>query len=189
MTQESKSDLNSSSNEQTIGSGFKWDLSVSPQQAQYSNYNQTATAISQCNVRGPFWSSGRHLINIKVIKGGDGSSQVGIGAVDKLFDISPGHYVGEDSHSYGTWDNTCPCHNKGPLKVVHDKLLREGDIVTVDLDLNKNTISWAINGQYLSDKDIATNIPNPAAIAVTLWIPGVCVQVIEYKTTHRNPLH
>eukprot|EP01083_Nonionella_stella_P016025 44805_1 len=103
MAQESKRD-DTLENGQNVKPWFTWDLSVNAKQAKYSNGNKTATAISQCNARGPFWSSGRHIVNVKVVKGGSGNSEIGIGAVDKLFDISPhsgldtqifGHFLGE----------------------------------------------------------------------------------------------
>ena len=41
------------------------------------------------NIRGPFWDSGRHIINIKIITFTDG---IGIGIIDKSYNISANQY-------------------------------------------------------------------------------------------------
>ena len=131
-----------------------------------------------CTIRGPFWRNGRHIINVKIHKCG----HVGVGIVDKAFQIGEGHWLGEDIHSWGTWDNDN--HHQGKkmyFNVEHKLKVKTGDVVTVDVDLYNHVLNWAINGQYLSSDDIALNIPKQVALAASLWNGGDSVEIVQYK--------
>eukprot|EP01084_Bolivina_argentea_P070259 127743_1 len=173
-----------------------WDLAVNSKHIQYTNENHTATATTtQYIARGPFWRSGRHIVNIKLHK----SECTGIGIVDKAFTIAKrqtdGASIGQDTHSYGLWSGTAYhwcCHNwsyqtKKNL-LPENPGMKTGDIVTIDVDLDKKILNWAINGQYLAVNDIATNIPNQVAIAAVFWIKGDSAEIIQYQTNQPNPL-
>eukprot|EP00483_Globobulimina_turgida_P009326 UN09345 len=158
---------------------LEWDLSVNQEHIGYGNGNRKAILTGKpCTIRGPFWRYGRHVINIKIHKCG----HVGIGIVDKAFQIAAGHWLGEGKHSWGTLDNLN--HHQGKkmfFNVDYQLQVKTGDVVTVDVDLNNNVLNWAINGQYLSANDIAFNIPNQVAVAASLWNVGDCVEIIQHK--------
>eukprot|EP01083_Nonionella_stella_P317592 1157314_1 len=106
---------------------------------------------------------------------------MGVGIVDKTFNIAPGNYLGQDKHSYGTWDtDSVACHATENLPVIHKLKVKQGDIVTVDVNLYNYTLNWAINGQYLSTDDTATGIPKEVALAASLWTSNESIEIIQY---------
>eukprot|EP01084_Bolivina_argentea_P084879 153462_1 len=156
---------------------WAWDLSVNSQQIGFSYDNRRATLKGRpCTVRSPFWKSGRHIVNIKIHIGG----HIGIGIVDKEFNIGVGNWIGEDEHSYGTWDDSPAFHANDDLPVTNELTVKQGDIVTVDVDLDNHTLNWAINGQYLSIDDTVTGIPKHVALAASLWEKEESIEIIQY---------
>eukprot|EP01084_Bolivina_argentea_P284353 487320_1 len=162
-------------------SSLQFDIAVNPKEVRFGNGNQVATLTGKnCTIRGPFWSHGRHIVNLHVPK----ANHVGLGIVNKLFKVGPGTYVGQCANSYGTWDNGVALHlgawdyaktNKNGVKT------KDGDIVTIDVDLDKSELNFAINGQYFSDGPIFSNIPKEVALAVSLWVAGNSVEILQYN--------
>lgn len=141
--------------EPTSSCGISWDASVNYGEIRYSNHNRTATLVGKgCSIRTPFLSSGRHIFNVYLHKTAHG----GIGIMSKDFTIAPGNWIGQDKNAWGTWDNVVAYHNRTGLPVSNQTKIKTGDIVTVDINLNKQVLNWAINGVYLSNKDIAIGI-------------------------------
>ena len=159
----------------------KWDLSVNNAYIEYSNNYHTAKLKqkSTITIRGPFWKSGRHIVHFKMHKVGHD----GVGIINKAYDISEGQWIGSNKNSYGTWDTTsgCVAYHNGGLPVDRKLKFKQGDIVTVDIDLNDYTLNWAINGIFLSDGDTATNIPKQVAFAASLSQQGDCIEIIDYS--------
>ena len=165
----------------SVNSMLTWDIAVNHKSIKYTNNNTRACVIGEkCTVRTPFFDKGRHIVNLKVPV----LVHSGVGAISKVFNIQSGNWIGRDVHSFGTWDDVVAYHNNKMLTVTHQTKLKAGDMVTVDLDLSKQTLNWAVNGQYLSKNDIATDIPTPIAIAATLWNKGDTVQIIQYTRMH-----
>eukprot|EP01083_Nonionella_stella_P158138 514315_1 len=160
----------------------KWDLSVNNKYIEYSNNFHTAKLREgKCiTIRGPFWKSGRHIVHFKMHKVGHD----GVGIISKAFDISEDHWIGNDNHSYGTWDTSSGCiaYHLGCLPVDRELKFKQGDIVTVDINFNDYTyLSWAINGVFLSDGDTVNNMPKQVAFAVTLSKQHDCVEIVGYS--------
>eukprot|EP00483_Globobulimina_turgida_P008987 UN09005 len=159
---------------------LEFDIAVNRKEISYGDYNRSAMLQSKtsCTIRGPFWNHGRHIVNIYIAK----ASHVGVGIVNKLFNASPGNYLGQNENSYGTWDSVVALHRgAGPSNAVkHAIKTKDGDVVTVDVDLNQRILNFAINGQYLSDIPIFKNIPKEVAIAASLWTSGNSVEILQY---------
>ena len=151
-----------------------WDIAVNAKNVKYSDKNRTVRSINACTVRTQFWSSGRHVLNIRVNAGG----HMGIGIITKAKDVSS-DWIGHCKNSWALWDTSTvylagqTISGKNKIKFAQD------DIVTVDVDLNKKTLNWAVNGQYISNDDFCSNIPNQIAIAVSLWRVNQCVEIIQ----------
>eukprot|EP00483_Globobulimina_turgida_P002731 UN02736 len=166
-----------------------WDISVNHRYLVYSNNKRTVQNLeSGHTARGPFWKSGRHIVQIKVHQKG----HVGIGIVTKAFPVGL-KWVGEDKNSYGLWDraDVYIVHqekkwgyhqpNKNNRITTRKLLIADGAVVTVDLDLNERTLNLAVNGQFVSDEDLFENIPCPAAVAASLWRKDDSVEIIDYQ--------
>ena len=111
---------------------------------------------------------------------------MGIGIIDKGKDISPGNWIGSCKNSYGTWDRDeyMAYHAGKTLDVTHKIKIKQGDIVTVDLNCNTKTLNWAINGQYLSIQDQYVGIATPAAVAASLWKEKEKIEIIQSIRYH-----
>jgi len=118
-------------------------------------------------------------VNIKVT-GTNENRHVGIGIVDKSFNFEPGNYIGQDVFSYGTWDNCIGIHNKGsgPIRS-GSPTLKEGDVVTIDLNLEEGLLNWAVNGFYLNEECMFRLEKGEYAIAASLWQVGNTVSIIQ----------
>ncbi|ETO36783.1 hypothetical protein RFI_00279 [Reticulomyxa filosa] len=153
-----------------------WDCSVNPDKISLNSYFTVATQYAKTStIRTHFLKrgSGRHILNIKVIKLG----HVGIGLVNKAFKIDS-DWVGGNKNSYGTWDNVIGYYSGAELKLPNGKKLVEKDIVTVDLDMNELSFSWAVNGTYFgSDGPDATLAPTDWAFAASVWNTNDCVEI------------
>ena len=142
----------------------------------------TATCKSSSNhyrdIRGPFWEKGRHIVNIrinkKVING------FGIGIVDTSFDISSNKYVGSTENSYSYYQDGIIYNNGGKAIEKTFGGYKDGDIVTVDINLYNNTLNWELNGNRLTQSDAITNIPKCVALAANLYYKGDSVQIVQY---------
>eukprot|EP01084_Bolivina_argentea_P020504 38129_1 len=180
------------SKEQTISHGgsninsatLMWDASVSRSSVDYSHNMTTASVLTNSDhtiARGPFWDTGRHIINIKVKRCGEPKSGgFGIGIIDKTFDIYGNKWVGSSAKSYSYYVDGKVYNNSVAIAANLPKY-KTGDIITVDINLYKRTVSWAINGKYLAiNEDIITNIPKEVALGVNLYYKDYSVQIIQY---------
>ena len=157
-----------------------WDVSCNGESVAYHNGMTRATVVNgghyRC-IRGPFWHSGRHIVNVKIVnKIKDGFS---IGIVDKSFDISSNTYIGSKNNSY-TYYYHGYLYGNGSKSATQLKGFNTGDIVTIDVDLDKGTLNWAINGNYLTQKDAFIQIPKQAALACNMHYAKDSIQIIQY---------
>eukprot|EP01083_Nonionella_stella_P138463 421341_1 len=165
-------------------SGYKsllqWHIGVNHKEVRYGKGNRSATLIGKpCTIRGPWWDNGHHIVNLHVPI----ADHVGVGIVSKLFDISPGKWVGGCANSYGTWDCSVARHRGDSAAKTVKKAIKitNGAIVTIDVDLNKNVLNFEVNGHPFSDGPIFENIPNQVALAVSLWKTDNSVDIIQYQ--------
>ena len=160
--------------------GLHWDISVSHDKLIYSNGKRKVKLIDDNRTaRGPFWKYGRHITQIKIHK----CEHVAVGIVNKTFPIKT--WIGKDEHSYGLWfDRMFILHNNAKWKADEIKklVIKQGDIVTIDVDLNNKTLNFAVNGECLSGQDLAFNNNDlyPIAVAVTLQRANDCVEIVDY---------
>jgi len=118
-------------------------------------------------------------VNIEVT-GTEENRHVGIGIVDKSFNFEPGNWIGQDAFSYGTWDNCIGIYNtgSGTLRPGSPKL-KEGDVVTIDLDLDEGVLNWAVNGFYFNEEGVFRLEKKEYAIAASLWQVRNKVSIIQ----------
>eukprot|EP01084_Bolivina_argentea_P132247 233375_1 len=157
-----------------------WDVSCNSVAVDYSANLTRATIKAKTgnykNIRGPFWNSGRHIINIKIIQRfKDG---MGIGIIDKSFNIYDNIFVGKTEDSYSYYFNGS-VYNSGK-ELIKCGEYKAGDIITVDIDLYNRTLNWGINGVYLTTQDTVVNIPQQVALAVNFCYKKDSVQIVQY---------
>ena len=175
---ESKEELTSSVATQTK-TMLMWDLSCNSSTVAYANNLSKATVEKgghYRNIRGPFWDSGRHIVNIKIVhKTKDG---FGIGTMDKSFNVSDNTHIGKTATTHAYWQEGSVFNNNGTIKKFDG--YKTGDIVTVDINVDKSTINWAVNGKFLSTDDVITNIPKQVALAATMYYKNDSIQILQY---------
>eukprot|EP01083_Nonionella_stella_P029311 80722_1 len=163
------------------GMRFMWDVSCNSSTIDYSNDMTTATVTAKSanvyrHIRGPFWDAGRHIVNIRINhKTKDGFA---IGIIDKSFNISDNIYLGSTDNSYSFYYEGTVYHNS--QAIVKSSGYKDGDIVTVDINLYNRTLNFALNGQYLAEKDAITNIPKQVALGANLYYKNDSVQIVQY---------
>jgi len=155
-----------------LKTGIAFDTSVNTAQFEYSSNGKKVTLVGQsCTTRTPFLVEGRHHFNLKIHKNG----HVGIGVVSRKKSFALGQYLGHDTESWGTWDDIADYHAG-----VHSTtpLTKSGDVVGVELDLNRGTLKYSINGTFFDG--VRTNLPKEVALAASLWKAGDCVEIIQH---------
>eukprot|EP01084_Bolivina_argentea_P061376 112157_1 len=156
----------------------QWDVSVNSDKFDYSANNTTAKLVgSSSTIRTNFFECGRHVIKIKLNNCGN----TGIGLVTKSFKSDT--WIGSDSAgtSWGIYNAYGGYYYKGSkLKTDRSITLKGNDIITVDLNMDKNTVNWAINGIFLSNDNIPSLTKSHLAVAASLWTKSDSVQIVQY---------
>ena len=97
-----------------------------------------------------------------------------------VFNISANKYIGGTDKSYSYYYNG-EIYNNG-TKAIQKTFTgyKNGDIVTVDINLYRNTLNLELNGTRLTETDTITNIPNTVALAANLYYKGDSVEIVQY---------
>ena len=185
MAEFKDNDTNGGTNVTTNGlRPLMWDISCNGSYVDYSNDMTAARCISNDNgyrhIRGPFWESGRHIINIRINT--RSSSGMGIGIIDKSFKVSDSkHHIGQTNHSSSYWAYNGEIYSNNKTLKKGLTALKAGDIMTVDIDLYKRTLNLAVNGDYVTvNKDTVTDIPKQVALGATFYHENDTLQIVPY---------
>ena len=175
---ESKSEQDTESKTNAMSKVLQWDISVNADKYEYSNNNTFAkTTTGKSTIRTNFFEKGRHVIKIKLNNCGN----TGIGIVTKSFQFGKDVGIGNDGNSWGIYKFHGGYYQK-KSKIATDRslTLTGNEIITVDINMDKNTINWAINGMFLSNKNIPLGTSEHIALAASLWNKGDSVQIVQY---------
>ena len=108
----------------------------------------------------------------------------GIGLVTKAFPINTSTWIGSDGagNSWGIYNDHDGYYHKGQ-KIKTDRQLRltGKERITVDLDMDSQTVDWAINGVFLTDNKVKLLTSAHLAIAASVWTKGDSVTIIQYE--------
>jgi len=163
---------------------FSFDESSKGSMQQISNEGKTIKQTSGSNqwntVRSKQWvKSGKYKVKFR-IDGDSGTHWIFLGVVNRQFtrynDTSSG-YLGSDSNSWGyTPGGSYPYGYNGGSSRNYGVVYRQGDVVTMSLDMDAKTMGFAVNSQDFGV--LYTNLPDEVAIAVTTYDTNDCVTLV-----------
>ena len=184
MAEEKKADSN---DEQLIPGIARWDISINPESFNYHSNQRGVTRIASfadkhyLNCRTVFFEEGRHIFNIKITNGSE--ANCGIGICSRRYKLASGNWIGKTAESYGTWsDNTTVAyHNNSKLTndIIQDVKVNTGDIIKLDLNLNKRTFLWEIRGQTLT-KSIRISFEGDVAVCFGSRGTNDAAEIVQY---------
>jgi len=149
-----------------------WEAAVNHQHISYTNnFARAQLSGSACSIRTPFFSSGRYIFSVKVLK----STHAGVGVATKEKNFDPNNWIGSDEHSWCNWDNGGIFHLG---KSSHDPKVKAGVIVTVDLNIEELMLNIAVEGKYYPQ--VALPHGKEFALAASLWGAMDSVELIQF---------
>lgn len=172
------------SKEEPVSNGLMWDASVSASYIEYSKGMRRATVKTgekQRIVRGPFWDSDRHIVNIKVNNVIPDKTGLSIGIIDRGFDVYGNYYVGKTANSY-SYNVAGPTYNNGSKKGTF-KGYNIGDIITIEINLDTKTVIFSLNGMFVCK---FTDVPNEIAVAANLYYKDYSIEILQYYKMWSN---
>jgi hypothetical protein len=119
----------------------------------------------------PF-STGRHMWKVRMERCAGGNLFLGVcTAAMKL-----NNYIGHDTNSWGYYG--CGNIYRGGSSSSYGSSYRTGDVLTLQLDMDRRTLSFDKNGQPLG---VAfTDLPDQVYPAFSLYTKNDCFQIIEF---------